>query len=223
MAITSTSVVTKTTATRKRTLKMNILSWTVNDWYWACQVISLVLLAGTVILGAGALLAGRVLNNRQAAQILGLQTGLTVAKTKQREAERTLLEIQERFAPRRITDEQLKTLADALSNARKRKIIVGVSPVDPEAFAFASRIDGALRVAGYDTGEAMESIVRFEGPAPTVGIKMAVPGEGEFRESALSDATSIRSALAEIGIDAQIEVRPNASDDFVRIEVGSKP
>lgn len=48
---------------------MKILSFTVEDVYWVSQVLSILLLAGTVLLGGVALFTGKVLNDRQAMQL----------------------------------------------------------------------------------------------------------------------------------------------------------
>src|SRR5436305_3826275 len=71
--MTNATTVATTVATKPRRTPMNILSWTVEDWYWFCQVSSLVLLGATVVLGAGALFAGNVLNKRQASEIATLK------------------------------------------------------------------------------------------------------------------------------------------------------
>jgi len=74
-----------------------LLTW--ENVYWLSQLL-LVAFAGL------ALVSGRIVNNRQAAQSLTLQTELATARRKQAEAEKSLLELQQPVREPRTIDEQ---------------------------------------------------------------------------------------------------------------------
>jgi len=79
------------------TMNTALLTW--ENVYWLSQLL-LVAFAGL------ALVSGRIVNNRQAAQSLTLQTELATARRKQAEAEKSLLELQQPVREPRTIDEQ---------------------------------------------------------------------------------------------------------------------
>src|SRR5439155_11561741 len=65
-----------------------------------------------------------------------LEQATAEARTKQAEAERTLLEIQQRFTPRTLIGEQRDAFIKKLADSPKGKVEVSVTTGDPEAYTF---------------------------------------------------------------------------------------
>jgi hypothetical protein len=120
-----------------KTKRMNPFSWMLNDWYICFQVLSLVLLAGTVLTGAGALITGLVLSKRQnlaleeQRQKTEEQRGKTAGLEKQAaDAQLSLLKLQ-RFIrePRTVEVEKSRTfLANRPKGSVRIKYLDGVEP-----------------------------------------------------------------------------------------------
>jgi hypothetical protein len=96
------SVLTVTTMTQT----MNIAFFTWESVYWLSQLL-LVAFAGL------ALVSGRIVNNRQATQLVTLETQLATAKRTQAEAEKSLLELQQLIRePRKIDEKRANEILD---------------------------------------------------------------------------------------------------------------
>jgi hypothetical protein len=150
-----------------------------------------------------------------------VETDLAFAKTKQAEAERTLLEIQERFVPRTLTGQIRDKFLEDLAGAPRGKIIVSVIANNPEAFTFASQIRDTLQGAGYDSGDNMQSFMPM-GSAPLVGLSVGIRDEKQQPPF----AGSLQRAFEAIGIKVLARVgdlAPNLTTDTVVIHVGVKP
>ena len=95
---------------------------TVDSWNDLLNFIGVLLVGATFIVGFFALLTGRVINKRQAAELVRLSTDLTNAQvglaeqqTRAADAESRLLELQERLTDRRFNEEQNTQLVNWLT------------------------------------------------------------------------------------------------------------
>lgn len=102
---------------------MRIWSWTVEDWNAAFQIMTTIFVAGTVLTGVGAFFTGRKINERLAKELAAARASTAKVETdlaKQQEraanAERQLLEVQEKFRRRTLTQKDREKLV-ALSQA----------------------------------------------------------------------------------------------------------
>ncbi len=145
-----------------------------------------------------------------------VEIDLAGAKAKQAEAERTLLEIQERFTPRTLIGEKRDTFVKQLADVPKGKVEVSVITGDPEAYTFAAQLWNALKDAGFDVGPQLVSFTLF-GPPP-VGVIIGV----KDKDKQPPYGGEIQKALKSIEIDAGGELF-GAEDGVVYIRVGIKP
>ncbi|MEQ1895820.1 MAG: hypothetical protein ABL971_00375 [Vicinamibacterales bacterium] len=125
-----------------------------NDLFNAAGVI---LVGLTFFFGAGALLTGRQINQRQSAELLRLgteltraQSGLAEQQARAANAEAELARIRQQVVARKLTASQRSSLISHIGG-RKAQFVV-VSPLmDSEAADFADDLDAALREAGAET------------------------------------------------------------------------
>jgi len=140
------------------------------------------------------------------------------AKRRQAEAEKQLLEIQQRFKPRTLIGEQRDTFLKNLKDAPRGKVEVSVTTGDTEAYTFAAQLWNTLKDAGFDVGPQLGSFTLF-GPPP-VGVIFGIkdkdnePRYGRPIQRALEAATGI---LADGRTPFGSEV------DVLYIQVGIKP
>jgi hypothetical protein len=152
------------------------------------------------------------------AEVAKLQIAVAGAETKRAEAERALLELQERLKPRTVTPEQRDAFVKALSGVPRGKVNISVITGDPEAFTFASQLFEILGSIGFDVGPQMGSMTLFG--KPPVGITASIASQ------------SSAPAFAEPLLDALKLLDPNTegslggapgAEDSVAILVGTKP
>jgi hypothetical protein len=122
------------------TATMNIALLTWENVYWLSQLL-LVAFAGL------ALVSGRIVNNRQAAQSLTLQTELATARRKQAEAERSLLELQQLVREPRTIDEQ--RAHEILDWGEKASVEIFFSMIGDEPSKFAEKLGQTLDSHGW--------------------------------------------------------------------------
>jgi|SRR5438067_2482315 len=196
---------------------------------------SVLLLGLTFIAGAGTIVTSRILNQRQSKTILRLETAASQArtaqqrvqielgetqkevagaKTKQAEAERQLINIQERFRPRMLARSKF---IEALQNAPRGKVEISVITGDPESFAFADSIWAALRDAGFDVGNQVTPFMIF-GETP-VGLTLGVKDV----ETPPLHAAPIQKAFEAAGVHAAGRAPFGSDLNVVYIQVGLKP
>jgi hypothetical protein len=157
-------------------------------------------------------------SNAKASQ-LRIEKDLIESKTKLAEADRALLEIQERFVFRTLTGQARDKFLKELEGAPRGKIRVSSIANNAEAFAFASQISDTLRTAGYDLGKKLNS---FIGGDLLVGVSIGVGDEKEQPPF----ARSLQRAFEAIGIKAVGRVGnlpPSVTPDTVVIHIGAKP
>jgi len=97
---------------------MKIVSLTVENVYWVSQVLSFVLLAGTVVLGGVALFAGKMLNDRQAEEILKLSTKLEEQRQKTEEQREKTAKLEKEATDARLELEKIDPLNAPIRSIR---------------------------------------------------------------------------------------------------------
>jgi hypothetical protein len=160
------------------TVTRKIFSMSVESWNSFFQWGSVVLIAVTFVLGAGALMTGNRINARQTARLVTLETDLAKQQERAAEAEAKLLAM---IAPRRITASQRSQLLGALSEAVLKGPVHMLTPFgDPEALEYAEDIRAVLNEAGWPTGEVKQGLLTGFGLGITVN-----PAEGHPHSAAL--------------------------------------
>lgn len=110
----------------------------------------MILVLLTFALGAGALMTGNRINEKQTSRLVTLETELAKSKERAAIAERQLLEIKEGLKPRVVSLENVARLREALAAITdKVPLRVGIAGGDAEAHAFGGQLIEALTAAGW--------------------------------------------------------------------------
>jgi hypothetical protein len=141
---TTPAMITKMTQMRAKTMNPD-------TWLSFFEVLSIG--AGVLAVAAliGTVVMGKKANARQAERVLTLETGLADAKTKQAEAERRLLEVQNRIAWRHSFDE--KKFREVLDRGVKGTAEIVYLKDDSEANIFAESLWFALAASGWSVDQ----------------------------------------------------------------------
>jgi hypothetical protein len=139
-------------------INIAIFSW--ENVYWLSQLL-LVAFAGI------ALISGRVVNNRQSTDLLTLRRELADAKTKQAEAEKSLLELQTFVTEGRVID------SEAASDVPKQSNFKGsIELLYAENSEDAYNISLALRAIFTQNGWSVSEPKPATGRRPVAGISV---------------------------------------------------
>jgi hypothetical protein len=165
---------------------------------------AVVLIGVTFVFGAGALITGKILNDRQDTQLRQLESDLTSAKTdlgKQQvlaadaagklagleqdaanakaraaTAERSLLELKERMKPRRLTDQQATDFVKALKAFPPGKLTFGHTVgAGDEGFKFLQQLISLFVEARWEKSAADAKLINHLDIQIT-GVALLVPG-----------------------------------------------
>ncbi len=144
---------------------------------------------------------------------------LEVESARQREraanAERTLLELQQRVQDRAISPAERTALISALRNTTGQ-IRVSCVGGNPEPCAFARQLVEILRESGWNVSEFSEGVI-FVGASPS-GLILQVANA----QRPPARAVVLQQALGEAGFPTDGEVVPGLAEDVVALVVGSK-
>jgi hypothetical protein len=208
---------------------MKLWHWTLDDWNAAFQLFTILFVAGTVLTGLGALYTGRRIAARQKqelattnATITKLQTDLAVQQERAARAERELLEVQERFKPRILSERQqselfglLRAYSSLAREAREKnqETFWIVHPRgDIEATEFASMLTNLFVQTGWQP-----NLRDMPFPTHTTGIEILV--RDPVNLSLLAQA--LKRVFEEAHIPFTIVREPNATDRTY-LSIGSK-
>lgn len=120
--------------------------WSVDTWKTIFDWASIVFVSFTVFSGAGALITGKIIGDRQDEKIAELTTRSTEA---QRDAEKFKLELEKIKTPRTISSEQRGRIIEVIRQVPKTRFDVSAN-TDPEAINFAAQIEEMLLAAGWE-------------------------------------------------------------------------
>ena len=149
-------------------------------------------------------------------RMLALDKEVAEARTKQAEAERALLELQERMKPRHLTPEQRARLLEILKATTKGNIKVSCAVSNEESCAFAVELANLLKAAGWSV----------------TGVGQLVKGgkqAGIFlrRRSIEVEPTSVDvllTAFSTIGFPLEMEIDGKIREGVgLQLAVGAKP
>lgn len=145
-----------------------------------------------------------------------VETELARQREKAANAERALLELQERIKPRHLTAKQQSELHKLLSATdSKGAVEIRCSIGDPEAYDFALDIANVLNAAGW---QAIINNRVIMIPTP-VGLKMWAHSE----QTAPIHAVALLNILNSIGLRPQVELNPELPEGQLVLIVGAKP
>jgi hypothetical protein len=210
---------------------MNIRS--VEGWYIIFQTLSVIFVMLTVGAGAGTIITGYVANRRQTKSIADantkaseagqevakLQISVVEAEQKRVEAERALLELQERLAPRVITLEQRQRFLFLMEPLPKGKVEIRFMADNKESTQFASALAEMFAESGC---EVIKPLLPFIPPGNAVfGIGLRIKDE----HAVPPHSVSLQKTLERIGIEtpAQVESANLPMEaDLVRVYVYGK-
>jgi hypothetical protein len=197
------------------TVTMNIAFFTWENVYWLSQLL-LVAFAGL------ALISGRIVNNRQAAQLLTLQTELATAQGKQAEAEKSLLELRQKLAPRLLKGESQDAVVKATEPFAPQQFDILWYSDDPESHNLANDIYAAFQRAKWVLDRPSGSWLGF-----SVVLGVIIEFNPSEKDAVAPACEALVSALQKEGIAATAQ--PWMGDDkehqpkTLKIKVGKKP
>ena len=208
---------------------MKIWSWTVDDWNTAFQVLTVVFVAGTVATGLGTVLTDRTIRKRQAEELattkantIKLQTDLAAQQERAAKAEKELLEVQERFKPRTMSQSEQSNLLGLLrasvslvreAKEKNRETLWIIHPSgDTEATVFASMLTGLFVQAGWEPNLRAMPLAEH-----TVGIEILVRDANNLPLL----AQALKRVLDEAHIPFAVKSEPN-TDARTWLIIGSK-
>ena len=186
-------------------------------WKSFFEIGGVVLLFLTFAFGAGFVITGKIVGERQEEKLRLFDKDLTAAKTelvKQQAlaatAERNLLELQQRMKPRHLTEKQAADFVDALKRYRHGVIDFGyTSAGGDETFDFAKQFLPLFKKAGWiarnEKSIANHLDIQVIGAGiltsgPT-GPDPAMPPAGELKLT--PTLAALQSAFRAIGIEVQ--------------------
>jgi hypothetical protein len=191
---------------------LNPLSWTLDGWFFALQVASFVILGFTVAVGY-------FVSTRQAKEILALKVELA-------NAQRNLLEAQERFRPRRIAREKMVA---ALKGRSVGTVSIVCDPTAPDAYnPLGMEIHSALHAAGW-TVESMKSepLERKDQPpnwiAPLFMQGVTIEGAENCDDGRDTAFCSLWNAFKVSGVECQAVGGAPLPKGKLRILIGPRP
>jgi hypothetical protein len=154
-----------------------------------------------------------------------VETKLAAQQERAAVAERSLLELQERIKPRRLTDQQAKDFVAALRRFPSATIRVGwtIGGGD-EGFSFLRQLIPLFKEAGWTVANDEKGIAEhLEFQVIGIGIlvrhPLVAPGSTEMLPLTPTLA-AITGAFNAVGLDAQLLAWPDAQADIPEIVVG---
>jgi transposase len=146
-----------------------------------------------------------------------VEISLAEQQEKAATAEHSLLLLQRRMEPRKLSGEQKARLLEILKHRPKGKISIMSVMGDQEGSAFASDIETTLRAAGWETGGGAGQSV-YTGGNP-IGLGILV----KSGKSAPVYAGELQQAFFSIGVPLAGAENATLPDGTVEIVVGNKP
>lgn len=141
---------------------------------------------------------------------------VAILQTEAANAQRALLEIQERMKPRLITENQRLRLHEVLKNGPKGQIRIFCVSGNLEAHNFAIQIADVLTTADWVVDGVFDAVI-----SPTSsGLEVAIRDE---KAASKLRADTLRLALSGVGFPTVGHALSGLSDDKVQLTVHAKP
>lgn len=149
-------------------------------------------------------------------EVARLQTVVANAEKRRLEAERALLELQERMRHRRLTGDQREKIAHILLANPKGKIVVTSMAGNDESYRYASDFDEVFRQCGWTS--RVQDITEMGG-APSIGVflEMADPS------AAPPYTNTLYMALKGADIQVQLLSTKTVLYEPINLKIGYKP
>jgi hypothetical protein len=224
----------KTKTEQTRTTAMKVLPESTEGWSTLFQILTIALIAGTVITGLLALYFSNKAGRQQAERMVTLEKETAQARTKQAEAERALLELQERTTPRGLSDVSLANLRKYLAFVpRTKKLRVEIVrarhkfPITETSEVYAEQLSRVLKGEGFNV-----SIVEVpDSEVPRTGLFLNAYFGFKENTGAPSQSESlvgaINGTLTEAGLVVQTpKFEPDVrykDEELVKIIIGLEP
>jgi hypothetical protein len=154
-------------------------------------------------------------SNAKAAQ-QKVETDLAKQQEKTANAEQSLLQLQRRIEPRRISAEQRQRLIEILKTGPKGKVNIACVLGDGEGTTFANDVDEVLKASGWEPGGVNQAL--YGGGNPT-GFGIMVRNAQTVPPYALH----LQQAFFSIGIPMGGVENPKLEEGTVQILIGNKP
>jgi hypothetical protein len=211
----------------------------VEAWKTICDIAAVILLFLTFAFGAGAFIAGNIINKRQEKQLQQFDKDLTDAKIelgKQQEraatAEKDLLELQERIKPRILTDKQSTEFVRVLKTFPNGVIDVGYTAGSgDEGFNLVQQLRALFKQAGWTVPENPRDIAQhLEIQVIGVGVLVRGPAASDPSKPPPSGYVvltpllkTIQAAFRTVRIEVQFINWHPKNSETPEVVVGSKP
>lgn len=137
---------------------------------------------------------------------------------KRAEAEKALLELQERVKPRHLTAQQRKQLIEVLKKNPSNLEVINCVLADAESCAFATELNAVFKEAGWTTGGVVSFAFAFMTEVP-VGLEVWAQGF----EPAPPQVGIIDAAFKSAGLRATGRIDPSRRVGQIKLIVGAKP
>ena len=184
----------------------------------ACEVVSII--AGVVTVAAliGQVAAGRVIGDRKDKELGNLKFAVASQQERAAIAEKELLEVKARTAPRRLTEGQRVTLRTELQASPKGRIVILSMTDSPETHRYAMDFEEVLKQVGWDC--RMQPILRLSEGQPPTGVILAMENP-----LAVPDwVNPLAHALKKAGVKMEAQTVPQLVDNApISLVVGYKP
>lgn len=204
---------------------MSVELWkSIFDWA------TVVLIAFTVVSGAGALITGDIINKRQEAKLRQFDSDLEKQKGETAKAQAELLRLQQQRLPRTLKFDSNESLQALVESLKHKPYIAEIlyKKGDGEASWFAEQIRGLLLAAGWTvphpapipedmSANAVEKLKAQPDGVTLITRKSSDRDKPDDPESILADLLSKSLGTVALSPDA------NLPDNFVRIIILQKP
>jgi hypothetical protein len=151
---------------------------------------------------------------RRKVEVEGLRNRLANADRKVAEFEKQ--------APRRLTDDQKRVLASALSSFQNQKIVIECDMNDADSVQFGTDFVNVFEAAGWSADNVRTVRVMYPGPVP-IGLDVLVNPETDVAHIPAAVAALV-STLFELGIMKERNIRTDATVAIgaIRLRIGRK-
>jgi hypothetical protein len=147
-------------------------------------------------------------------EVARLQGVVANAETRRLDAERKLLELQERLKPRHLTADQRTTLIGLSKDVPKGEVVIYAFIGDAEGIAFSLELLDALTAAGWSVRHAGQHTIMF-----SAGVTILV----RSAKDAPQHAGSLQNVLKVAGLGGNALQTDQVPEGSVYLFVGPKP
>lgn len=192
------------------------MSWTLDDWYNAAQIASVVLVGLTFAVATTTFVLGKKVNDRNNAQIATLDA-------QRADAELKLEELREKVKDRSLSASQRDTLVEFLKGHPTGTIEIRCPTNAPEPRKFAQEFFDVFNASGWNT--TLNDRVISMPPPINLALKIYVsePVVGTVSVTIPDSTMAILNGFEKVGLSLEREADHSLEKDQLVLEVGYKP